>query len=208
MTDKINLDKMQKNANKLLNEDGLVELLMGAILFITSSTFSSSSAFTPFLGIYVIFMRSIIESFRKRFTYPRIGYLKLQDDDIKQVGWGILTFVGAIMLGLVIFIYLIFGGVTSSLFYNYLPIIMALILFGGLYYNYQKTYDKTNLIYIIIALAASIIFTLLQFNSPKDGPQLYLLMMSGVFIASGAIRLYSFTQRYPVIDDERGLDDE
>ena len=58
MTDKINLKDMEKRAHKLLNEDGMMELLMGAILFVSSTSFSGTASFTPFLGLYVVFMKT------------------------------------------------------------------------------------------------------------------------------------------------------
>ena len=84
MIDKIDLKVMQQQANKLLTQDGLIEFLMGAILFVGSVSFSGTVAFTPFLSLYVIYMNRILEGFRKRFTYPRIGYVKLPDDDSKN----------------------------------------------------------------------------------------------------------------------------
>ncbi len=209
MTDKINLKDMEKNAHKLVTQDGLMEILMGAIMFVTSSSFSGTAAFTPFLGLYVILLSTIVEAFRKRFTYPRIGYIKLQDDDIKKVWIGILTFVGAIMLALMVFIYLIIGNLSSDLVYKWIPTVIGLILFGGLYYNYQRSGDKTSIIYIVIAVSAGFIFSILGFAEPKNGPQYYLLLMSGVFIAAGVIRFYRFREKYPVKPlSERGLEDE
>ena len=98
MSDKINLKEMEQNAYKRLNEDGLMELLMGAILFVVSSTFGGKSSFAPFLAMYVIFIKQIVEGFRERYTYPRIGYLKLPDEEEKNIGIGIFTFY----LGLIV----------------------------------------------------------------------------------------------------------
>ena len=58
MSDKINLKEMEQKAYKLLNQDGLMELLMGAILFVVSSTFGGKSSFAPFLAMYVIFKKT------------------------------------------------------------------------------------------------------------------------------------------------------
>jgi len=209
MTDKINLKDMEKRAHKLLNEDGMMELLMGAILFVSSTSFSGTASFTPFLGLYVVFMKTIIEAYRKRVTYPRIGYLKLPDEEVKDVGLGILMFIGVIMLALIVFISLIYGQVTGVLVYRWIPALVGLILFGGLYYNYERTGDKVNLVYIAIGLISGLGFSLLDFTDTKLGPQLHLLFLSGVFIVAGIIRRRNFTKRYPVVSvDERGITNE
>ena len=198
MSDKINLKKMEQNAYKLLNQDGLMELLMGTILFVMSSTFGGASSLASFLALYVIFIRQIVEGFKKRYTYPRIGYLKLPEDDSKQIGIGIFTYMGVALLGLLAFIYLIYGGVTGDLLYKWLPLLIGLIFFGGLQYHYGKSGDKLALLYIAIAVGAGLIFSLWDFPEKLIGVQFYTLFMSAVFIVIGALRFRKFRNDYPV----------
>ncbi|MFC1803786.1 hypothetical protein ACFL0D_07460 [Thermoproteota archaeon] len=198
MAEKTNLKNMEQKVNKLLSEDGLTELLLGIILFSSSASFSGTISFTPFLGIYVVFMNRIIEGFRNRFTYPRIGYVKLPDEDTKKIGVGILTFMGTIMLILAITLFIAYGRITGHRIYQWMPTVMGLMLFGGLNYGYSKSRDKVNIIYIIIALTSSIAFSLMNFTDTRLGLQLYLLSMSGVFIVAGVIRFYAFTRKYPI----------
>ncbi|MES0325032.1 MAG: hypothetical protein ABUK18_04040 [Candidatus Bathyarchaeia archaeon] len=198
MTEKIDLNEMKQQANKLLTQDGLMELLMGAILFISSASFSGTVVLTPFLGLYVVFLNRILEGFRTRFTYPRIGYVKLPDDYSKEIGYGILTFVGAVSVALGAFIYVSYGTISGNLIYKWMPTLMGLILFGGLQYNLSKTGDTTNYIYIFAALGGGLAFSLKNFAEPKLGLQLYLLTMSGVFIVAGVVRFKVFIQRHSV----------
>lgn len=93
MADKIDLKKMEQRANRLLSQDGLTEMLLGAIFFVSSASISGRGSFVPFLPIYIIFMKNIVEGFRNRYTYPRIGYVKIPDEESKDVSKGILTFV-------------------------------------------------------------------------------------------------------------------
>ena len=204
MSDKINLKEMEQNAYKLLNEDGLMELLMGAILFVVSSTFGGSSSFSSFLALYVIFIRQIVEGFRKRYTYPRIGYLRLPEDDAKQIGIGIFTYMGAVMLALVVFIYLLYGRFTGDLLYKWIPLLIGLIFFGGLQYHYSKSGDKLSLIYTAIAIGAGLVFSLLDFPEKLIGAQFYTLFMSAVFIVAGGLRFRKFRNDYPVLPSPEG----
>ena len=199
MSDKINLHEMEQEAYRLLTKDGLTEFLMGAILFVSSTSFSGTSIFVPFLGLYVVFMKSIIEGFRKRFTYPRIGYVKLPDEDRKEIGVGILTFMGVIMLALAVIVYLIYGRISGDLVYKWIPLLIGLIFFGGLQYSYSKSGDRVTLVYIAISVLAGLVFSLMDFSNPKDGPRIYMLLMSAVFIVSGVLRFYTFTRDNPVM---------
>ena len=198
MPDKINLKKMEQRAYKLLNEDGLMELLMGAILFVVSSTFGRNSALSSFLALYVIFIRQIVEGFRKKYTYPRIGYLKFAEEDGKKIGIGIFTFMGAIMLVLVVFIYLIYGRFSGELLYKWIPLLIGLIFFGGLQYHYSKSGDKLALVYTAIALGAGLVFSLQGLLEPLRNVQFYTLFLSLVFIVAGILRFRKFTQDHQI----------
>jgi hypothetical protein len=198
MSEKINLKEMEQNAYKRLNEDGLMELLMGAILFVVSSTFGGASTLSPFLALYVIFIRQIVEGFKKRYTYPRIGYLKLPEEDGKEIGIGILTYMGGVMLVLVVLIYLLYGRVTGDLIYKWIPLLIGLIFFGGLQYHYSKSGDKLSLVYIAIAVGIGLVFSLLEFPEPFIGAQFYTLSMSAVFIVVGVLRFRKFRSDHPV----------
>lgn len=198
MSDKINLKEMEQKAYKLLNKDGLTELLMGAILFVASSTFGGQSSTALFLAMYVIFIKQIVEGFRERYTYPRIGYLKLPDEEGKKIGLGIFTFMGAVMLVLVVFIYLIYGRFTGDLLYKWIPLLIGLIFFGGLQYHYSKSGDKIVLVYTAIALVMGVIFSLMDFPEKLTGAQFYTLSLSAVFIVAGIFRFRKFRKDYPI----------
>ena len=198
MSDKINLKEMEQNAYRLHNEDGLMELLMGVIMFIASSSFSGTSALSFFMAFYVIFIKPIVEGFKKRYTYPRIGYLKVPDEDSKKIGIGIFTFMGAAMLALLIIIYLLYGRVTGELLYKWVPLLIGLIFFGGLQYHYSKSGDKLSLVYTAIALVMGVVFSLLDFPKPRTGAQFYTLFLSAVFIVAGVLRFWNFRKKYPI----------
>ena len=198
MSDKINLKEMEQKAYKLMNEDGLMELLMGVILFVVSSTFGGTSSFSSFLALYVIFIRQIVEGFRKKYTYPRVGYLKFPEEDGKKLGIGIFTFMGAVMLVLVVFIYLIYGRFSGELLYKWLPLLIGLIFLGGLQYHYGRSGDKLALVYILIAVGAGLAFSIQDFLEPLRNTQFYALFLSLVFIVAGVLRFRKFTQDHPI----------
>jgi hypothetical protein len=208
MSEKINLKEMEQNAYKLLNQDGLMELLMGAILFVVSATFGGTSSFSSFLALYVIFIRQIVEGFKKRYTYPRIGYLSLPEDDSKKMVIGMFTYMGVVLLVLLGFIYLLYGRVSGNLLYKWLPQLIGLIFFGGLQYHYSKSGDKLALLYIAIALGAGLVFSLLDFPEELIGAQFYTLFMSVVFIIAGVLRFRKFRNDYPAQPDFVGVSED
>lgn len=199
MSDKIDLKRMEQNANRLLSQDGLMEMLLGAIFFASSASFSGSGSFVPFLPLYIIFMRQIVEAFRKKYTYPRIGYVKIPDEESQDVGKGILVFVGALMLVFVLGVYLGPGGFTFERMIKWLPVGIGVFLTGAFKYNIEKTGDRLNLLYIAVTVISGIGFALMEYPA-RDGLQFYLLFISVFFIIAGATRFISFTRKNPVLE--------
>ncbi len=200
MSDKIDLKRMEQKANRLLSQDGLMEMLLGAIFFASSASFSGSGSFVPFLPLYIIFMRKIVEAFRTRYTYPRIGYVKVPDEESSDVGKGILVFVGAVMLVFVLGIYFGPGGITFERMIKWLPVGIGLFLTGAFKYNIEKTGDRLNLLYIVVTVLGGVGFALMEFNPVKEGLQMYLLFISIFFILAGVTRFISFTRKHPALE--------
>ena len=200
MNDKINLREMERKANKLLNQDGLIEMLLGFVLFASSASFSGTGSFVPFLPIYVIFLKNIIEGFRNRFTYPRIGYVKMPDESTVDAGTGTLKYLGIVMVVLVIGMLFAFGRPHRDLIYNWASVGLGLLFSGAMYYMYNKSGDWLNLVYIMVFLGGGLGFV---FISPFEGReiiQFYLLAMAGVFAVVGVARFVTFTRQNPVIE--------
>jgi len=61
------------------NRDGIPLIAAGIFLIIISILMAFDKV--TFAGIFVIVIPLVIDSLRKRFTYPRIGYVKLPDNN-------------------------------------------------------------------------------------------------------------------------------
>lgn len=200
MSDKIDLKKMEQRANRLLNQDGLTEILLGAIFFVSSASLSGHGSFIPFLPIYIIFLKNIVESFRNRFTYPRIGYVKVPDEESKDVGRGILTFIGVVMVLFVVGVYFSSEGISFNSLYKWLPLGIGVFLYGPFQYLFSKTGDKVNWIYIAVSILGGLGFSLLKFAEVREGPQMFMLFISVFFFIAGLVRFIVFTRNNPVLE--------
>lgn len=200
LNDKINLRRMERKANRLLNQDGLIEMLLGFVLFVSSASFSNTGSFVPFLPIYVIFLKNIIESFRKRYTYPRIGFVKMPDESTIDAGTDTLKYLGIAMVVLVIGLLLAFGRPYTDLIYNWAATGIGLLFSGAMYYLYEKSGDRLNLVYIMVFVIGGLVFGFISPFVGKEMIQFYLLAMSGVFVVVGVARFVSFTRNNPVIE--------
>jgi len=206
MNEKIDLDEIERKMWREANSDGIMELLLGVLLFFTAGTWARSY-FTVFLAFVPIFGNRVIEALKARFTYPRIGYVELKEEDGKSLGWGILGYV-LVVIAVVSSVAAVFYGGNLESFdaYRWVPLAFGAIFLGGMIYLHGKSGDQVAYLYSFVALVAGGIFTFYGFESSngfessKHIIQLYLLSLAGFFLLAGLVRLLTFMRRNPVVD--------
>jgi len=199
MDEKIDLKDIEQRAWKVYMQDGLVEIMIGVVLFFASGAFHTSST-VVFLVFWPIFGQNIIEAIRKRYTYPRIGYVKLQSDDPKKTAGGIFLYMVAVFAIMVVVLYLLFGSGTWApyLLYQWLPTFVGAILLGAMTYTKSKSGDARYYAYALVAIAIGVAFSLHRFEPVKMGVTLYLLLLSGIMIVTGMARFVAFLRNHPL----------
>ena len=90
----INLDlkEIERKANYAAFQDGLTEILMGLFLFFYAGTLATNTLPIGFVFILlaVFFGKPLTEGIKKRYIYPRTGYVKLPEDP-NTTGKGMLA---------------------------------------------------------------------------------------------------------------------
>jgi len=205
LNEKIDLDEIERKMWREANSDGIMELLLGILLFFTAGTWARSN-FTIFLALVPIFGNRVIEALKARFTYPRIGYVELKEEDGKSLGWGILGYVLAVIAVVSIVAAVFYGGNLESFdAYRWVPLAFGAIFLGGMIYLHGKSGDPVAYLYSFVTLVAGGIFTFYGFESSngfessKHIIQLYLLSLAGFFLLAGLVRLLTFMRRNPVL---------
>jgi hypothetical protein len=206
LNEKIDLDEIERKMWREANSDGIMELLIGVLLFFTAGTWARSY-FTVFLAFVPIFGNRVIEALKARFTYPRIGYVELKEENGKSLGWGILGYVLAVIAVVSIFAAVFYGGNLESFdAYRWVPLAFGAIFLGGMIYLHGKSGDPVAYLYSFVSLVAGGIFTFYEFESRAGGfessrpiIQLYLLSLAGFFLLAGLVRLMTFMRRNPVV---------
>lgn len=197
-------DLITKTKNEVFREqrntDGIPLIAVGIYMIIVS-IFIAAKQFS-LVGIFIIFVPLVTESLRKRFTYPRIGFVKMTDkQSIRKVM--MLLILGFLVLGLAIMLLMQGGLLPQSIMNNMHRILMwfvAVILIVLLSASYLR--DK-NIIYIwfgcfIMFLLLAIVFFRLHLNLLK-----YILLGFGlVNLVWGLISFCIFIKKYPVLEDE------
>ena len=200
MSDRINVDELEKSVRREYNQDGLMELLLGIMLFFMAGTFASSSLIV-FITFPILYMNKFLERLRSKFTYPRIGYAELKPDEDPETGNGILKYMMMVIVIMSLSLYLLYNGdFTDFSIYKWVPAFVGAMFLGAMLNLRGTTGDPFALVYSVISLIGGLGFSLYEFIDPKANIEYYLLSLSAFYLIAGVLRLYVFQRRHPVVD--------
>ena len=154
--DSLDIHAIERRANREAMQDGLGEILVGIILI----GMGAASIYLFLAAIYLIpliLSRRISEVFKRRFTYPRIGYVKPQEEGIRKVLPGVFLYEIAVFAGLAVAFLLVFGDFADPrIWFRWSPLLFAMMLVGAYVYSHGKSGNKLYLGYAAFALASGI----------------------------------------------------
>jgi hypothetical protein len=198
MNEKIDLEDIERKMYREANSDGIMELLLGIILLFQAGA-SGKSYFTVFLAFIPIYGNRVIEALKRKFTYPRIGYVEFKREEA-SIGWGILGYGLAVIAVVSIVATVFYGGNMEKVdIYRWVPLAIGAIFLGGMIYLHSKSGDPVVYLYSFVTLVAGGVFTFYGFESSMRIIQLYLLSLAGFFLIAGIIRLLTFKRRNPIL---------
>jgi len=191
----IDLPKIEKKAYRDSQQDGLMEVMMGLILMTFGGFF-----YSPIFAFYIlliIFSGKIVEAIRRRYTYPRIGFVKFHRENPKDALTGVFLFELAVIVIMFTLISL-FGNVKDySQWVNWAPLFFGMILVGPFAHAQSRSGSVRYTGYAILSVVLGVFFSLIEFGSGCTGLILYLILIGGFLVLSGLVIFIRFLRKYP-----------
>ncbi|MCK4459889.1 MAG: hypothetical protein KAU52_09260 [Methanosarcinales archaeon] len=200
MTQEINLKELEKKAYHDSQQDGLMEVMMGLILMTFGGFF-----YSPIFAFYIlliIFSGKIVEFVRRRYTYPRIGFVKFREENPKEALTGVFLFELAVIV--IIFTLISISGDVKdySLWVKWSPLFFGMILVGPFAHAQSRSGSVRYTGYAILSVILGLFFSLIEFGSGCTGLILYLVLI-GVFLVLGGLVIFiRFLRKYPLPETE------
>ncbi|UCD44648.1 MAG: hypothetical protein JSV27_11120 [Candidatus Bathyarchaeota archaeon] len=193
-------------------KDGFTEILLGVLLLYSSLTWLRPGVTSAFIPMFIIFGPRILEALKQRYTYPRIGYVKLKVEDGREIAKGIFGYMLVVFALMVVVLGSVYWGRWSSdLVYGWTPAFMGAMLLGGMLYYQGRSGEDKNYVYGILALLVGIAFSLYDFEPVMMGLVDYLQLTGWASILIGLVTFMRFRSRYPLQKAEdselEGVDD-
>ena len=200
MIEPIDLSKVERNLFRDFLQDGLADMLLGAA-FLFIGLLLPRGGVVAFVAIGLLFYTPLLRALKRRFTYPRAGYVELRQADPTPLPWFTL---GAAVLGLVTLIaVLIAAGAIAhpALWYRWMPIFFGIWLAGiflglGLNVRLARYYVMAG-----VALAAGPACALLPLSGKLANIGLFFAVAGAVPLAWGAVVFLRFLLENPVAQE-------
>jgi len=203
MSQSADLRKLEQKAYLSYHQDGLLDLIIGAVILGLAINETTDSS----IGAFVAILLSITYvPLKRRITFPRLGYVKFH---VKRGGVNMLlagvVVTGVLVLSLVATVLFLRPGTSSSS-----PFLTALRRGPALFYALLG-FIGFGLAGLVLGLRRLLIYAVLSSAIMVGGHVLNLplwapfLLLGGAILATGTVLLVSFVRRYPVAEGE---DDE
>ena len=205
----VDLKQLEQATFRVANQDGLTEIMMGLMIMVIAIILVNST-FTYLVALIIIFHAAFMERVKEKYTYPRIGRVKLREEQENIYGpyWAVFAIILLIAL---------ISVVASARIENELLDLVAqwstLIMGIGLLQPFAFLVQRSGLKgYYGVGAVISVIgavFVILEFDSSLVRMSLYLLVVGGLLFLAGLTSLVRFVRKYPVLDlEDAGYEQE
>jgi hypothetical protein len=207
MENSIDLKKIKQKTYRYSQQDGLIEIVMGAFfVFYGGYFYHVLSGFTskfPWGIIFVFgFSYIIIEWIRKRVTYPRIGRVKIIEE-IKLL-YVVPAAVTLIAVPLIAYIaYLVSWNIDP--YVPWLPALFGVMLAGLFQGTIKNISDICYYAFVTLSVVSGILLSLFDFASPDTSILAFFLIVGISLLIFGVGKFLHFIRTVPVAeakDDE------
>ena len=196
MAHEIDLKNIEQKTFRQSQQDGLMELVMGiCMLAISTRIFSRFLIFM--LALPVFLFGPLLALMRRRFTHPRIGYVKLIPDKPKSVITGILI-VTLVVIAVMAVVFFFFGNIRDfNLWLRWCPFWGGTVLAGMFGSLASKSGATRYYIFAGWSLLSGIVLSILEFDAVETGTLLYFAVMGGLLIPFGLVQFAIFLHKHP-----------
>ncbi len=203
MSTQLNLKEIERRANYAAFQDGLTEIFLGLFLFFYGGTLATGALPVGFVLILaaVFFAKPLTERIKKRYIYPRAGYVKLPE--------GPHTTGKGIAITAVVMVILLLGALGVSMavmgqkpgldfFLTYIvPPVSGFMLAIGPYWMAQTYGLRRGYVLAALFILGGIAMPVFGIASGYEAVGLLCTFVGLVALLTGTIMFVRFIRRYP-----------
>lgn len=193
MTEQIAVKEIEKKARKAARQDGVATIIAGFALALLAPFFLDDRFGVTLIlgtGLYV-FLPEII---RKRYVYPRVGYVKVRKEKGKRFKLMISILV------LLIFVVILKVGVYNWILPFYLALVFGVMAFA-IAFLYRTVVELFLGSIVLLSGVLGLVATL-QGNDPGAVAALQLCILGAVCMIVGSIQFVRFIRSHAIVREQ------
>ena len=203
MSQNLDLKEIERRVYQSVFQDGLMEIMMGGFLLVISALFAINMKLILLPSLLVIFLGNpLLERAKKRYIYPRIGYVKLRPEkeaDPKGIAVAAIVFV-VILLGSIGIFNLTMGKDRGLAFWfkYFLPGSTGFMLAIGPFWLGETYGVRRGYVFAVLFLLSGIVIPVLGIASGYEAIGFECLLVGVISLISGVIMFTRFLRKYPI----------
>jgi len=199
MTAIADLAGIERAAYRDTQQDGLTEVVIGVFLFIVALATGRPAFYWTYLVGILVLGRGL-KWLKTRYTYERIGFAEMPDEDPSTLRWGVLSWVLGV-LGTMVAALAISGDLANNLAWRqWSPALAGFLFMGGFLYAASRSGLARQYVYAAISPALGLLLSTQTFSEPYEGVRVWALVMALMLLATGGLVFWRFLRNNPVID--------
>lgn len=191
------LTDLERRAWRYDAQDGIAEVLAGFLfLIVARSVVDPRLAWMLALSVFPLhFARKIL---KERYSYPRVGYVKLRSEEGAELGRGMLTYVLGLLAIFIVGIWLL-GDITNpAQWKRWLPALAGGYSAGGFIYLAQKAGFVRHWVLAAVSVGWGVACAA-WLNPPGIlGMQRWAVGFGMVCLVVGTVTFFNFLRTHPV----------
>ena len=202
MSQNLDLKEIERRVHQSVFQDGLMEIIMGGFLLVVGVLFAINMKLILLISLLVIFLGNpLLERAKKRYIYPRIGYVKLRPEkeaDPKGIAVAAIVFV-VILLGSGLFTLAIGKDRGWAFWFRYfLPGSTGFMLAIGPFWLGETYGVRRGYVFAVLFLLSGIVIPVLGIASGYEAIGFECLLVGVISLISGVIMFTRFLRKYPI----------
>jgi MFS family permease len=201
VTQNLNLQEIERRVKHSAYQDGLIELFLGGFLLLFGILFAVQPRLSVFSFLALFVLLRLFERAKQRYIYPRVGYVKLkeeQETDLKGIVIATLVFIVILLGALGLFVLTLGGDKGWNTWFNYFfPAFTGLMMAIGPFWLGQTYGLKRGYILATLFLLSGIAFPVLGIARGYAAVSATTLLVGLVALLSGALRFARFLRAHP-----------
>jgi len=134
-------------------------------------------------------------------VYPRIGYVKLKEEEPPKLSLGIAMVVLLIFVSVIVLLYtLSIGLIDRDFIWRWLPTVFGFIMWGPSLYLKEKTGQNRFYLFGAMMTVTGIVISLTASIPAGIAMTIYMVGWGLFFLFLGLVRFLLFIRKYPVLD--------